>query len=297
MDIENIRLFILTYQKRSFAAVARELDLAPSSVSRTINSLEKQLCVRLFHRNTRALSPTQDGEDYYSRVVPLIEELDSVNQSYQGSSEPFGKVRISVSMSFGQIVLVPLLKSFYEQYSQIELELILSDSNVDLVEEQVDVAIRHGKLRDSSLVARKLIDVNYQLVASPGYLSGHKAIQHPSDLSSHQVIGFNYKEFSKQWCFSHGPVSEVVTVNPFLKISNATAIRDCAVKGMGVALLADWTVKDDIATGNLTPLLNEWLISGEIRQSAIWVVQPSRTFVPQKVTAFIHFLYEHINHF
>jgi DNA-binding transcriptional LysR family regulator len=294
MSIENIKLFVLTYRKRSFAAVARELDLAPSSVSRAVSMLEKQLNTRLFNRNTRTLNPTQEGDDYYRRIVPLIEEFDAVNQSYRGNKEPFGKLRVSASTSFGQIVLVPLLASFCDRYPKIELELMLSDHKVDLIDEQVDVALRHGKLKDSTLVARKLTDVNYTLVSSPEYLSRHKAIQHPADLGSHQLVGFSYKEFAKQWYFSKSHVSEVLTITPFLKVSNATAIRDCILRGMGMALLADWTVKDDIASGTLVSVLSEWSISGEHNQSAVWVVQPSRTFVPQKVTAFTGFLFEQL---
>jgi DNA-binding transcriptional LysR family regulator len=290
MNINAIKFFILTFRHKNFAAVAKRLNIAPSSVSRAVATLEEELQTRLFHRNTRTLTPTQSGIQYFQKVEPLLDELDSLHQSLlSGDEEPTGIVRLSASTAYGSDVLPDLLKTFCIQYPKISLELLLSDTRVDLIEEQIDIAIRHGNLSDSNLVARKLRDVNYYLVASHDYLKNSNVVTKPCDISKHQIINFPYVDFATQWHFYRDEDRQSIDVHPYLTISNASVIKECVLRNMGIALLADWTVSNELKNGNLVRVLPQWNISGAHKVPAIWLVQPTRIFVPRPVQTLTEF--------
>lgn len=294
MKFDQLTTFMACYQTQNFAAVAKDLDVAASSVSRSISALETELNVRLFHRTTRNIKPTQAGELFYQRILPLVEEFQRIEQDVLTDSvQPTGRIRITATTSFGQIVIAPLLKKFTEEYPKISVDLNLSDNRLDMIEEQVDLAIRHGKLPDSGLISRKLCDVNYLLVASPTYLAQSDSIQHPRDLATHTTISFSYENFSRQWYFRKDADEEIIDIQPNLTISNAATIRECAKNHFGIAMLADWTVKSDIASGELIHLLPDWTATGKEKSNSIWLMQPSRKFVPEKVKVFKAFLLDH----
>ncbi|MDN4502647.1 LysR family transcriptional regulator [Alteromonadaceae bacterium BrNp21-10] len=291
MNLDQVRIFVSVYRAGNFATVAKELDMAPSSVSRAIANLEHSLKTRLFQRTTRTLTPTQAGEQYFQRVGSLIDEFDTAHQELlEQSLGPTGRLRVSASVSYGQIELAPRLKDFYQLYPNINIELILSDTRLDIIANQVDVAIRHGKLPDSSLVARKLTDVKYGLVASDDYLRNASKIDSPSDIIQHPLITFDYEALKKQWTFKGEQQTQTIDIQPQLIITNAAAMRECVKSGFGIALLADWTVREDIQSGKLVQVLPHWSVSGSDSQSAIWLIHPARTYVPAKTRAFMDFL-------
>lgn len=187
-------------------------------------------------------------------------------------------------------MLAPRLKAFRALYSDLAIDLVLSDDVVDLVAERIDLAIRHGSLSDSSLIATKLSDVCYRLVASPDYLSGAPKLSVPCDLAHHATIAFAYQNFCTQWTFTRAGKTESVSIAPQITLSNAAALRECARQGLGLALLADWTVMPDIESGRLVEPLADWSASGADQGSAIWLIWPSRRFVPAKVRAFVDWL-------
>ncbi len=291
MYIDNIKAFIAVYRAGSFVDVANDWSVAPSSVSRAVASLEASLNTRLFQRTTRRLSPTQEGERYFEQISPLIEEIDLVHQSLMDTTAtPSGHLRVTASVSYGQIVIAPKLKAFRKQYPNIELELILSDGHIDLISDQVDVAIRHGRLDDSSLIARKLADVRYHLVSSKAYINQNGVPQKPEDLQQHELVTFAYENFRHAWKFEADGVSKSIPVKPILTSTNAATIRQSVRDGVGVALLADWTIQDDLHSGKLVELLPNWRVQGLSNNTAIWLVYPSRRFVPAKARSFIEFL-------
>ena len=291
MNIDYIKTFIAVYRAGSFVEVAKEQNLAPSSVSRSIATLEEILKTRLFQRTTRSLTPTQAGEAYFEKMEPLIEEIDLVNQSLiDATTKPSGRLRVTTSVSYGQIVLAPKLAAFREQYPDIQLELILSDGRIDIINDQIDLAIRHGSLPDSSLITRKLTDVKYRLVSSNKYLEQREAPKTPQDLENHELVTFIYDDFRHSWTFETNEVSQSVPVQPVLTATNASAIRQCVRDGLGIALLADWTVLEDLQSGRLVELLTDWQISGVTTETAIWLVYPSNRFTPAKTRVFTDFL-------
>ena len=296
MNIEHIKTFITVYRVGSFVEVAKEKNIAPSSISRSIATLEEILNTRLFQRTTRKLTPTQAGELYFHKMAPLIEEISLVNQSLiDSTSKPSGQLRISTSVSYGQIVIAPKLTTFRERYPDIKLELILSDGRIDLINDQIDLAIRHGNLPDSSLIARKLTDVKYHLVCSKQYLEQNGAPEDPQELKNHNLVTFTYSDFRHHWSFKKNNQTQQVTIQPILTATNASAIRQCIVDGLGIALLADWTVSEDLESGKLKELLPTWKISGANNKTAIWLVHPSNRFTPVKTKVFTDFLLGNMN--
>lgn len=237
------------------------------------------------------MTPTQAGKVYFERILPLVEEMNTVHQSLGDlSSKPSGRLRVTASVSYGEIFIAPKLKDFRTQYPDIELELILSDGRLDIVNEQIDIAIRHGSLSDSSLVARKLSNVTYHLVSSPAYIEKFGKPIHPYDLKKHEIVTFPYENFRDVWTFATDQISQKVQINTALSITNAAAIRQCVRDGAGIALLAAWTVEGDIKSKKLVELLPEWRISGASSNTSIWLVYPSKKFIPLKTRAFTEFL-------
>ena len=291
MNLDHIRTFIEVYRAGSFADVASVRNVAPSSISRTIASLEKALKTRLFQRSTRRLTPTTEGEEYYEKVLSLVEELDLVHHSFLNDTiKPSGRLRVTSSVSYGHIVIAPKLKAFRQLFPDIELELVLSDGRIDLINDQIDIAIRHGSLQNSSLIARKLTDVRYQLVASDAYLKEHGTPKKPEDLGEHELITFAYENFRDCWKFESNEASHELQIKPAIITTNAAVIRQCVRDGVGIALLADWTVEEDIQSGKLVELLPTWQINGASEDAAIWIVYSSRQFIPAKTKVFIEFL-------
>lgn len=291
MKLEHLKAFIAVYRAGGFAPVAAELNVDPSTVSRAIAGLETHLNARLFNRTTRALSPTEAGEAFFRRVEPLADELDAALEDiFELDQTPAGRLRVTASVSFGQLYLAPRLAAFRQAFPNIKVELVLSDRQIDLVEERIDIAIRHGELADSTMIARKLFDVDYKLVACPTYLEERGYPSRPEDLRNHDLITFPYKSFRESWQFEQGNRCETIEIDPALTVTNAAALLSCVEVGLGIALLADWTVQAALNQGAVKPLLSDWRVTGTSSSHAVSLIYPSQRFVPPKTRAFSEFL-------
>jgi len=276
----------------SFAAVARKLDVDPSSVSRTISALEEQLNVRLFQRTTRRLELTEAGEIYLKRVAPLLNELEyALDEAQKVSKGPSGNLRITASVSFGQMCLLPHIPEFRDRYPEITLELQLTDAVVDLVAGGVDLACRLAPKFDSDLVGTRLFDTHYHVCVSPGYFDAMPTIAKPHDLEQHKCVVFTLPKYRSQWIFKdEDSTLSRVQITSDLSISSALALRECALNGLGPVLLADWLIGKDIAEGKLISLLNRYQVTAEDFDTAVWLLYPSRHFLPNKTRVMIDFL-------
>lgn len=295
MNIEQLKFFIAVYRSGNFVSVAKQNGVATSSVSRAISALEEKLNVRLFQRSTRKLSATEAGEQYFQKIEALIEELEIVhNELDTHTSTPSGNLRVSASVSFGQQIITPLLKGFCQQYPNIDIELSLSDSRVDLINEQFDVAIRHGALEDSNFIAKKLTNVRFMLVASPKYLDKTPPIVELQDLAQHIHISFPCTRNNKKWAFQHNNELKCVNITPKITVSTPSVIKECVKNDMGIGILADWIIKDELNQGTLVEVLPNWLPFVGSANTEINLVYPSRSFVPAKTAAFCEYLLEHV---
>lgn len=292
MDITVLQFFVEVVRLGSFAAVARERNLDPSSVSRAIGNLEEELGIRLLQRTTRQLSVTEAGLTFYQRLSPLLEEMeDTFSQVKDTSNQLTGTLRVTASVSFGLQMVVPILPQFQKLYPNLKVDLLLTDAIVDLIGERVDVAIRLGLLSDSSLIAHRLMPTRYFVCASPEYLQRSPLITKPADLAEHNCLLFPLAGFRSRWLFRNpeGEITEVgITGN--ITISNAMALQKCAIAGMGVTLLANWLVNEDLGAGRLIDVFPDYTVSATDFHTAAWFVYPSRSYVPLKVRAFMDFM-------
>jgi DNA-binding transcriptional LysR family regulator len=292
MDTDTLRAFVEVMRRGSFAAVARSRNLDPSSVSRSIAGLEDQLGVRLFHRTTRQLAPTEAALAYFDRVSPLVDELERAAQiAADAGDRPRGTLRITAAVTFAQENLVPLLPELARRYPALDFDLRLTDAFLDLVEERIDLAVRLGKLAESSLIAHRLCDMVYAACASPAYLRRRGRPKTPAALADHDCLRYPIPGRGASWRFrpGDGPVVEV-PVRSRVVATNGVALRQCAIAGMGVLLLPRWNVAEALRSGELIDLFPDHDATASEFDLAAWLVYPSRSYLPVKVRVVADFL-------
>ncbi len=292
--LDRIRILAQVVESGSFSRAARALNLAPSSVTRTIDALEQQLGIPLFKRSTRQLVLTERGEYFLARSLPLLEEADQLVQSLQPLSvAPEGPLRVSVFESFGAAWLAPRLPDFLARYPGVRLEIELDNRLVDLDAENVDVAVRIGKPADSGLHARHLLTNRALLVASPAYLARHGEPAHPRELAHHNCLIRGHGRQRQHWHFQQGAERHRVAVQGNLASVGGTPLLCAARAGCGILLLSSWMVQHGIDDGSLLPVLPDWQASPhEDRHDEIHAVFRGGRFLTPQARAFIDFLVE-----
>lgn len=296
MNVDTLRLFVEVAQRRSFAAAAKARHVDPSSVSRLIAQLERELGLRLFQRTTRSMTLTQAGATYLQRVRPVLEELDQAQeQARLLDQEPSGTLRVTASVAFGERVLVPLITDYRARFPRVILELLLTDANLDLVNEGIDLAIRLSPSVTGDVVATRLCTTAYRVVASPAYLARVPAIAHPHDLATHGCTVFALPSFRTEWAFrarrrALDQAPETVKIRGDLVVSSALSLRSLVLDGAGPALLADWLIGDDLTAGRLVDLCPDHEVTATAFDTAAWLMYPSRSYLPHRVRATIDFL-------
>ena len=296
MDFENLRIFVEVIRRGSFAAVARDRNLDPSSISRAVASLEEELGTRLLQRSTRRMGLTEAGNLFFGRIEALVDELDHArDEALAISAGPVGTLRLTVSVAFGHQCLLPLLPRFQALFPALKVELLLTDTYVDLVSERVDLAVRLSARLDTSLIGVKLFSTRYRVCVSPGYVARAQPLRVPADLSNHRCVLFTMPEFRSRWLFrdSAGIVTEV-PIDGELVISSALALRACALADMGPTLLANWLVDDDIAQGRLIDPFPDYHVAATDFETAAWLLYPSRAYLPNKVRVMVDFLKQNL---
>jgi len=251
----EMEVFLAVARQGSLAQAAAELRLTPSAVSRTLARLEARLGVQLIARTTRALALTPEGETYRERVAGLIEDINGLERDFSAAHGPAGRLRVNASVPFGMHCLIPLLPDFQRSYPAITLDLALSDTLIDLVDEPADVAIRVGPLRDSRLRARKLGHSTMVVVASPSYLACHGEPQTPADLEAHHCLRFSFRRSIDSWPFlMHGAIIHLAVDGQFLG-NSGEVIRLTALAGGGIARLGRYHIAPDLKAGRLVEIL------------------------------------------
>ncbi len=294
MNTADLDTLMAVIRFGSFAAAARELNVDPSSVSRTVAALEEELGTRLFQRSTRQFAVTEAGAMFAQRVAPLLDELQDIRHAARDSTaRVHGTLRATVSNAFGLQRIVPLLPSFGREHPALDIDLILTDEIVDLVAERIDVAVRLGALHDSSLVAVPLLKTRYRVVASPEWVRRRgSSPETPQELQSCDCLSFSMPGFRDRWLFRSLDDGAKVGVNvkPRVLMTNGLALREVTLGGLGASLLPDWLVGEDLAAGQLIDLFPRYHVAVGDAPTGAWLVYPSRTYVPAKVRAFIDFV-------
>lgn len=285
--IECMRAFVATVGANGFAAAARALDVPRSKVSKQIQALEEAIGVQLLQRTTRSLHLTEAGAEYYDACRDVIASLDEAEQRARtGMGEIRGVLRVNAPMSFGLSRLGPLIPRFNELHPNVELQVVLSDQQVDPVKGGFDVTIRIASLPDSSMIARSLAPAPRIMVASPDYLAREGTPQTPKDLAHHKCLSYGYLQSGVSLQLCNGKDTQRVTVTGPLHANNGDILAQAAVAGMGIALLPNFIVERAVADGRLVPVLCDW----EAPAITVNAVYPSSRRVPMKTRAFIDFL-------
>lgn len=287
-DLEAWAIFAKVAETGSFARAAQELALSQATVSKAITRLEARLQTMLFQRTSRRVALTDAGQAALERASRILREGESVeNEVMDHATRLQGPVRIAAPMSFGLARLAPLLPGFMLQHPDVELQLHFSDSQVDLIAERFDLALRIAHLQDSSLLARRLCVVRRLLVGAPAYFQRHGHPRHPSDLTQHRALHYSHQSGSAPWQFRHaqlGPYSQQVAAQ--LHANNAEALTPALLAGMGLALQPAFLAWPLLQTGQLQTAMDDW----EADPIALHILTPPGRIRPARVQAFIDYV-------
>jgi DNA-binding transcriptional LysR family regulator len=286
-EITGLPVFVQVAEMQSFVAAGRILGISASAVGKSIASLEKRLGVRLFHRSTRSMRLTQEGLIFFDRCRRILNEIKSAELELLGAVElPRGRLRVSLPLASG--LLLPLICDFMEQYSDVELDLNFTNRNVDLIEEGFDLAIRVGALDDSRLMARRCTAFRLILVASPEYIARRGRPSKASDLSNHDCLHFRFVRSGKvfKWPISAVPEAPDIRLPTRLTTNENMMLIQAAKRGLGIACVPDFTVREALASGTLCTFL-EREVSREIVWWAVWPASPHTS---PKLSVFVDFL-------
>jgi len=284
---QEMRVFTAVVDAGSFVAAGDALNLSKAAVSRHVSALEKRLGVRLMHRTTRKLSLTPEGELFLMRCRDVLAGIDAAEAELSTRSvTASGELKISVPVSFGIGYLAPIWRDFVVAQPQVTLDVQLTDRVIDLVEEGLDLAVRIGRLPDSTLVSKQLSSTRLVLCAAPDYLKRRGMPVHPSQLIQHDTVAYSLLSTGDQWQFEgpDGPFS--VKVRPCMRSNNGDTCVAASISGAGIALQPTFLVHDALKNGALVEVLPEFRAA----KLGIYAIYPSRKFVLPKLRAIVEFL-------
>ena len=288
--MQAIEAFLAVAEQGSCSAAARRLGTTKSTVSKRVRLLEERLGVRLLHRTTRRLALTTLGEIYRDNCRRLVGELaDTEAMLSAHARNPRGRLRVTAPMTFGILHLGAFIARFQERYPEVAVDLTLDDRFLDLVGEGYDLAIRIGRLEDSSLMARRLGGATSRCVAAPAYLARHGVPAHPRDLARHNCLRYLYTRRPDEWRFTRRGETVTVRVEGSLAANNGDLLREAARAGLGIARLPSFMIARELEDGTLQSLLPDW--GGE--EIGVFAVHPAHRQTNPALRAFLDALLAH----
>ncbi|RZM72404.1 LysR family transcriptional regulator [Pseudoalteromonas rubra] len=290
--LRSLTLFLATCDEQSFAAAARVCNTDPSTISKAVSRLEAELGVTLFQRSTRQLKITAAGRHYAQTVRSSIQALSSCEEELrQHNDAPKGRLRVNSAVCYGHLYLRPLLKAFCQRYPQITLELSLDDMHVDIIEQDIDVALRTGYVKDSRLVARCLSPMDFVVCASPAYLEQYGTPANYAEFTEHAWIGFKIKETQQlQPIFlpdEHGEY-QLCELNRTHITDDGEAMAQLCADGLGFAQLPHFLAKAGLESGALVSLYPAF--RAPMPEGGVFAIYPKREYLPARVRVFLDFL-------
>ncbi|MDR7121998.1 LysR family transcriptional regulator [Rheinheimera soli] len=278
----------------SFKAAAEDLNLSKAAISKNIHELEDYLQSPLINRTTRKLHVTEQGQLYYQQVCHVLDSLKLADLSVMEATQSLrGSLKISVPMSLGIVEINPMVCAFMAQHPGLSIELVMNDHYIDLVEQGVDIAIRGGAvLADSSFRCRKLTELKRVLCASPEYLKRSGPLLSPDDLSAHNCLIYSFSSSARRWSFKkQGQLSEIELPFGHYVVNNSLALAQTVKLGLGIALLPEYFVKQELAKGELLEVLPEW----KAEDHTLYLIYPYHKEQSQKIRTFIDFMVQHFS--
>ena len=293
MDTRYLRLFVLAVDKMNISAAGRAMGLAPSVASAWMAKLEHDIGADLLHRTTRKISLAAEGEAFVPHARDILAREDAARAALgQGVAEVSGTLRFTAPSTFAQAYIAPILPDFLAQHPKLVVDMRLSDTQFDLVEDSFDLALRNAPLAGSSLRGRKLADDHRILCASPDYLAKHGTPQSPQDLGSHSFIAFG--GFQTSTLVNGSGTSFRVSPDigrSQLIIDDGHTLRVATRAGAGISVNSLWSVHEDLAAGRLLQVLPDWRFQDS---SGLWLIYPKSNVLSGKVRVFLDFLVERI---
>ena len=287
---EDLQAFVAVVESGSFTAAAERLNMAKSAVSRRVSALEQRLGVQLLRRTTRVLNVTDTGHSFYEHSARILSDLVEAEAAVQQEhGELRGTLRVALPLSFGVRHMCKPIAAFGKLHPKIDFDLDLNDRRVDLIEEGVDVALRIGRLQDSSYVAKKLFDVRAVVCAAPHYLKAHDAITSPEDLYKHRCLVYSNLAEPNKWVYRESDGSEhSLVVQPALRASSGDFLANAAAQGMGIVIQPTFIASEAIRRGALVPILTDY----DWPTTPAYAIYPPTRHLSYRVRAFIDFLAE-----
>jgi DNA-binding transcriptional LysR family regulator len=261
-DIFALKLYTRVARLGSFSAAARECGLSQSQASRIIADLEAGLGARLLSRTTRAVVPTEAGAEFLARMEPILAALDEAEHSVREGGELRGVLRLSMPTSFGIRTVIPRLSAFAALHPNLHIQLLLEDRRQDLVRDAVDVAIRLGRLVDSTATAKLIATIPRVVVASPEYLARHGAPATPDELAQHRIVGGTAAAVPTAWRFERGGQESLIPLEPHFSTNENEGAIAAAVAGFGITSTSGWACRRELEDGSLVRLFLEWNMVG-----------------------------------
>jgi DNA-binding transcriptional LysR family regulator len=288
-DKNAMALFVKVVENKSFTKAAQREGVPVSTVSRKIMDLEKELEVRLLERSTRKLRLTEIGQEYYERCRRGLEEFEAANLLITDQrAEVSGRLRISVPPSLSDIIIVPLIEMFQATHPKVVVQCLVTDRHIDHISDGIDLSLRVGELRDSSLVARRLLRYRSVLVASPGYLEKAGTPKHPSELPLHGLVAFAPWDTTVRWEMEKGTDSERIDLEPRIAINDYAGVQRAVIDGMGISEIPSIVCGPALNDGRLVEVMSDWWFA----PTTIAAIYPSNRNLSRVVRLFRDFCVE-----
>ncbi|MBA6224910.1 LysR family transcriptional regulator [Colwellia sp. MB02u-18] len=287
MQWEGISEFVYVAENESFTLASKKMAISTAQVSRQISALEKRLNIKLFYRTTRKVSLTEEGRVFYQHCRSVLDGLDAAERAITNlQSKPQGKIKLTAPVTYGEKQILPLVNNFVKRYSDVEVSAYLSNRQIDLAEDGYDLAIRLGKLSDSSMMAKKLGKRSNYVCASPRYLDSHGIPHSISELSKHNCL----LGTADYWHFRELNKEKSVRVKGRLRYNSGHSLTDAALKGLGIVQLPDYYVQQHLRSGELISLLDNYRALDE----GIWAVYPQNRHLSPRIRLLVDYLAEQL---
>lgn len=291
-DLSRIKIFIEVAKQESFVGAARVLGITTSAVSKQIQKLEHSLKAKLFHRTTRKVTLTEEGALFYERTRHALDDIEEAKEQLNDlKAKPHGTIKISVPTSFGTSHLKKPLAEFASLYPEVTMNVSFDDRTVNIAEEGYDLAIRIGSLKDSSMIARKLIDVSFFVCASPTYLEKHGIPERPENLHAHNVIAYTRNKGAHEWHYETPEGKhESIKLSSSFKADSADMMIEACLNDIGIIIMPTLFIKNHVQKGALVPVLQEYQTAPK---RSVYAVFPPNRYLSTR----IRLLIEHLDKF
>ena len=289
-----LEMFVRVVDTGSFSAVARNQEIGQPAVSKAVVQLEEWLGVSLLMRSTRSVVPTEAGRIFYEHAKRTIEEAHEAVLAARGSAHGLsGKLRVSTSVCFGRLHVIPNLSTFLAEHPDLEIELVLDDRHLDLVNEGIDVSLRMGAMPDSNMTARRIAEGRRIVVATPAYLQRHGTPTSPGDLVSHQAVIYTpggKGEAWTSWTFRKATAEVSVVLRGRLKVTAGEGIREAVNRDLGLAVSSEWNFSPELRSGKVVEVLPDWALP----MTNLSAVYPTGRLASTRARLFVAFVEQYM---